>query len=209
MKDKIIDYLLYGVGIITVLVILIFQKNLAYVFLGGSICAIFLGVLFFLKGEKYGSSITGFGIAGISSILIYRNGILDYTDSITFMIASSLGFSSILSIIFDFINVNTFNKKYSMMVVGKVIDLEVSQSNKKYFRPIYGFEIDKDKYEVAYPMYVCKDIPAIGDDMPIFVDPNNYEDVYFKRSLLMAIKVYAISIVLLIACIGIAISLFI
>lgn len=209
MKDKIIDYLLYGVIIITVLVILIFQKSLANVFLGISICSIFLGVLLSLKGEKYGAGVSGFGIAGISSILLYRNCILDYSDSTTFMMASTLGLYSLLSIIFDIINVNVLNKKYSMMVVGKVIDLEVSQSNNKFFKPVYGFEIDKDKYEVDYPMYISKGIPGIGDDMPIFVNPDNYEDVYFKRSLLMAIRVYAVSILLLIACIGIVISLFV
>lgn len=208
-KDKIINILGYILGIVTAIVVIVFQKNLQMLFISISICAFFIGIILFIKRQEYGTFVSGLGLSGILTFIIFKTNILDLTDSITLYCSTSLGIGCLLTVIYNIIARVILSKKYSMIVIGHVIDLERNPNSKKdYYRPVLEYTIDKNVYECNYPSYFDKNIPAIGDKFPIYVNTNDNLDVFFKEPLLDTVKVYGISIIFAIVCLVIDVMLF-
>ena len=207
--NKIVDFLIYVLSVIMVILILLFQHDMQMLFITMSICAIFLGILLYLKKYNYGTLITGIGISGVISFILFKSKTLEFDQCVTFMMSTSFGISCILTIIYNLVIRINFKKRYSMVVVGKVIDLEKNNNTKKeYYRPIYEYIINGDSYTCYYPVYLSKNIPAIGEAMPIYIDPNNYLEVYFDPMFVTVLSAYGISVFFAIMCTIIDITLF-
>ena len=125
------------------------------------------------------------------------------------MICSSVALLMFFTTIFDGLIKKGIKAKYSLEVMAKVIDLEQNKNVKKEcYAPVYEYEVDGTIYEIVAPYYLDKNIPAIGDELMVRVDPTNAEQVYFDKSISEELKEKFVAIVLMIVCIMIIVGLF-
>ena len=80
--------------------------------------------------------------------------------------------------------------------------------NNKFILTVAYEEVDGTIYEIVAPYYLDKNIPAIGDELMVRVDPTNAEQVYFDKSISEELKEKFVAIVLMIVCIMIIVGLF-
>ncbi len=210
MKNKILENMSFAVLAITLVVIAIFNKNANVMLYVASIGMIIYGLLASILKNRYGAMILGGGISLILAVTMYNNKILDKVDSLTFFVALTMCFICIISYVFMIINEKTLKSKYNMEVEAEVIDLEKNPNTKKeYYRPIYAYYLDNGEYKVALPYYLNKNFPKIGDKIKLKLDSNDHADVYFEKTLLNKLYYWSVGIVMIIASIGIIISLFV
>lgn len=209
MKQKIIDTMIYIIAIITVILILIFQTNKSMVLLIASIGGILLGLCFTIQNKKHGILIISLCISLLLSTILYKNKTLTLHNSLTFFISLSIASMLLITFIVEFINRKIISKIYTIKQQATVIDLKkYPNSKKEYYQPIYEYEIDNNIYHVEYPDYKQKFIPNIGDKKDIYIDPNNYEEIYFKPEIKDDLFKFFIGLILIIACLIILVGLF-
>lgn len=208
-KNKIVDMLLSIFGIIIALLIIVFQKQNFILFSIAFIGCVIFGILLLLKNNKVGLLLSGIGIGGISSLLIYTNKILDMGHTVTFFFLLSLTVMLILSLIVGIIYRINILKEYSLIVDGEVVDLIKNPNVKKdYYMPVYKYVIDGNEYFVEDINFKHNFVPNIGQIKKLYVDPNDPLQVYFLPSKFNDIKNVFGILFLSILCIIVIISLF-
>ena len=209
MKNKVLENISFVIVAITLILIAVFSENgkmMLYIASGGLIIS---GILSCIMKNRHGAMILGGGLSLLTTMFIYTNEILDKVDSTTFFVCLTLILISVISYVFMVINEKDINKKYNMEVEAEIIDLEKNPNTKKeYYRPVYKYYLDNGEYKVALPYFLDKNFPKVGDKVKIKVDSNDHADVYFERKLLDKIYYWGTGAVLIIAAVGILISLF-
>lgn len=210
MKEKVINCLTYILTIILVIGILLFQNDIKKVFIFGSVMAFFLGILMVLRENKIGFLVTALGFSGVVTFFIYEREILDFNDSVTFMVCLSVALMVVLTDIFMVRMRKMILKKFNIILLGEVIDLEKNKNTRKeFYKIIYRYDIGGMEYIVEDPRYKKSNLPAIGDKREILVDPENLESTYFLPSKQEDLMVIVASLVFVIGAIGIIISILI
>ncbi len=208
MKDKILDSMAFIVGVLTVILVALLNKNVMMMGIVGGMGAFFFGLINIMRKNNYGYVFTSCGLGCAISFLLYKYHILDRPDALMFMICSSTFLLMLISFIFDFINNKELFKIYNMEIIGVVVDLVKNPNTKQdYYQVIYEYEVDDKIYRVARPGFINKNIPNMGDKDKIYVDSQDYANVYFKKSKKERIIDLIIGGALMIASLGIMISL--
>lgn len=208
-KTSIIDTCIYIVAVVMVILIAIFQNQLGVVFIVLSSGAFILGILALIKKQKYGFLACGCGIGGLLTYLVYNLKLLDFAESVTFMICISIVIVLFLTFIFSILNRRKVLREYNIEVEAEVIDLIRNVNTKKeYYKPVYKYEIKDMVYEVEAVGYINKFIPSIGDKKKILIKENDYGEVYFLPSKMQDIKDFCSILFLSLASILIIIYLF-
>lgn len=210
MKNKLLENISFVIIAVTLVLIAIFNKNsIMMLYIAGVGCLLY-GLLASLLKNRYGAMIMGGGISLLITMFIYTNKILDKVDSLTFFVSLTLTLISIISYVFMIMNEKIIKNKYNMEVEAKVIDLEKNPNTKKeYYRPIYAYNLDNGEYKVALPYYLNKNFPKVGDVIKLKIDSKDHADVYFEKTLLNKIYYWSTGAILIIASVGIIISLFV
>lgn len=209
MKNKLIDNVSFAVLIVTLLLVAVFRENGKVILFIASAGLVLYGSCACLQKQRYGTLLVGCGVSLLITMFLYVFEILDKSNSITFMICLSCFIIAFLSLIFMLINQKEAIKRYSLVVEGKVIDLERNPNTKKeYYRPIYNYVIKNMVYTVEYPYFLQKGLPKIGDKSKIYVDPNEPGEVYFDRKILGKLYSYGTCGVLMLVSAIIIFTLF-
>jgi len=196
-------------GLALVILLVVFRKDYDALLYSASILGILLGICFVFKKYNYGYLIVSMAGSLLLSTIFYYQKILIFNECVTFMICSSVALLMFFTTIFDGLIKKGIKAKYSLEVMAKVIDLEQNKNVKKEcYAPVYEYEVDGTIYEIVAPYYLDKNIPAIGDELMVRVDPTNAEQVYFDKSISEELKEKFVAIVLMIVCIMIIVGLF-
>lgn len=208
-KEKILDGISVILGLALVILLVVFRKDYDALLYSASILGILLGICLILKKLNYGYLVVSMAGSLLLSTIFYYQKILIFNECVTFMICSSVALLMFFTTIFDALIKKGIKSKYSLEVMAKVIDLEQNKNVKKEcYAPVYEYEVDGTIYEIVAPYYLDKNIPAIGDELMVRVDPTNAEQVYFDKSLSDELKDKFVAIVLMIVCIMIIVGLF-
>ena len=208
-KEKILDGITLVLGLALVILLVVFRKDYDALLYSASILGILLGICFIFKKYNYGYLIVSMAGSLLLSTIFYYQKVLIFNECVTFMICSSVALLMFFTTIFDSLIKKGIKAKYSLEVMAKVIDLEQNKNVKKEcYAPVYEYEVDGTIYEIVAPYYLDKNIPAIGDELMVRVDPTNAEQVYFDKSISEELKEKFVAIVLMIVCIMIIVGLF-
>lgn len=208
-KENILDGITLVLGLALVILLVVFRKDYDALLYSASILGILLGICFVFKKYNYGYLIVSMAGSLLLSTIFYYQKILIFNECVTFMICSSVALLMFFTTIFDGLIKKGIKAKYSLEVMAKVIDLEQNKNVKKEcYAPVYEYEVDGTIYEIVAPYYLDKNIPAIGDELMVRVDPTNAEQVYFDKSISEELKEKFVAIVLMIVCIMIIVGLF-
>ena len=208
-KEKILDGITLVLGLALVILLVVFRKDYDALLYSAGILGILLGICFVFKKYNYGYLIVSMAGSLLLSTIFYYQKILIFNECVTFMICSSVALLMFFTTIFDGLIKKGIKAKYSLEVMAKVIDLEQNKNVKKEcYAPVYEYEVDGTIYEIVAPYYLDKNIPAIGDELMVRVDPTNAEQVYFDKSISEELKEKFVAIVLMIVCIMIIVGLF-
>lgn len=208
-KEKILDGITLVLGLALVILLVVFRKDYDALLYSASILGILLGICFIFKKYNYGYLIVSMSGSLLLSTIFYYQKVLIFNECVTFMICSSVALLMFFTTIFDGLIKKGIKAKYSLEVMAKVIDLEQNKNVKKEcYAPVYEYEVDGTIYEIVAPYYLDKNIPAIGDELMVRVDPTNAEQVYFDKSISEELKEKFVAIVLMIVCIMIIVGLF-
>ena len=209
MKEKLLNNLSFFIGILTVVLVVVFNSNFLLASFIGGIGAFLYGILVSLNKNNYGYLFISLGIGAFSTIILYRSGIFDKVDAITYMICVSVFVLMFITFIFSFINKKENSKLYNLEVEAIVVDLVKNKNTKKdFYQVIYEYELEEKRYTVGTPGFIEKNIPNIGDKKKIYVDSKDHSNVYFDKSLMEKMTNNAIVLSLMIVSLIIIISLF-
>lgn len=209
MKNKILDTIKFIIGVVTIILVLVFQTNMMLAAFIGSIGLSLYGILSCILGNKYGYLFTSLGISLCVALGIYKIGLLPKFESITFFMCMSLSLFIVIAFVFEIINEKQMLLVHDMEVEGFVVDLVLNPNTKKeYYQPIYQYEVDGETYVVGTPGYIEKDIPRIGDLIKLHVNSKDVTDVYFSKTLKEKIHMASLGIFLIVVSIIIIITLF-
>ena len=209
MKNKILDVIIGILGIAAAILFIIFKDNYQILLYCVSSLGALIGICLVLKKANYGYLVLSMCGSLLLSTIFYYNKVLGFNDCITFMVCSSVALVMFFTTIFDFLIKKAIKSKYSLNVVGYVIDLEKNRNvSKECYAPVYEYIVEGQCYEIVAPYYLDKNIPSIGDELDLRVDPKEPEQVYFNKSLKEEIKDKVVAIFLMVVCIIIIIGLF-
>lgn len=208
-KEKIFSNLSFIIAVITIILIAFFHNNIAIIGVIGGIGGFLYGICLMINKNSTGYLFTSLGISLAASFLLYNYEKFDKGDAVTFMICESTFLLMLITLIFMYINNKELFKLYNMSVEAEVIDLVKNpNTTKEYYQVMYQYELDGKAYVVGTPGFINKSIPNIGDKKKIYVDSNDYANVYFDKT--MKEKIYNIGLCsfLMIASLIIVITLF-
>lgn len=209
MKKKILETLKFVIGIITLILVVIFQNNIVTVGYIGGIGVALYGICAFLYGDKIGYVLTSLGVSLVSSLSIYKFDILPKFESITFFMCLSMALIVILAFVFEYLSEKEYKKTHSLEIYAEVIDLIKNPNTKKeYYQPLFAYVVDGEELVVGLPGYIDKGIPSLGEKQRIYVNPKDATDVYFEKRKSDKLYMLAVGLFLLIASIIIIITLF-
>lgn len=206
---KIIDWISTLFVFILLILVVVFRNDLTTCAIISSIFGIVIGIFGIFNKNSYGMLVLSISICLLSSTLLYIKDILVYMDALTFMICSSVFIVTLLSFITDIINTKNIMKKYDSNVIGKVVDL-IRDKNiaREVYLPLYEYEVNGNVYNIEGYKYYDKNIPDIGDEITLRIDSNEPTEVYFKKTFFEEFKFKIVTIVLMVMCLIILVSLF-
>lgn len=206
---KILSTIKYTLIVTTMILLIVFQKNLTYAFYIVSVFCSIMGILLLIEKNRLGLLLEIFSIDSFISVIVYKKGILSFASSITLFISAFLAMALLVSVIYVFITNNIINKIYTRKEKAKVIDYEkYPNSKKKYLMPIYQYRIKNKEYIVKYPSYLKNKIPKIDSECTLLVNPKDVEDVYFPVTKTKKITIILSGVFVIIICLIVIISLF-
>ena len=201
-KNKLTDNLTYIIGLITIILVVVLSKHMINSIIVGGIGAALYGVASIMKKERTGFLVLSLGVGATISALLYRVDVFDKFKAIQFMIGISVLLLMILSGVFLIIKNRDIKKKYDLIVEATVVDLETDSNTKKeYYKPVYQYEVNGQNYDVAYPTFINKHIPSIGDKVKLMVESKDPLNVYFEESINM--KIYNIATIIFLLLVAI------
>ena len=182
--EKIINTIMYVIGVIVAILVLIFSKNLFYITIIGAVALLLVGIcLLFLK-KTYGYLCVGIGFSTIIAIILYKFKILVLADSITFDFCLSIVITMAVAFLLECYRRKKILETHTLVIEAQVIDLEKNPNLKKEaYLPIYSYTVNDENYEVPYVRYFTKNVPDIGSIKEIKINPLDHMDVYFEQEL--------------------------
>jgi len=209
-KEEILSNVSFAIAVITILICLVFRNNLVMLGIVAGIGSFLYGICITINKNTTGYLFFGIGGSLAISLLLYKFKILDKGDTFTFMICCSIFLLMLMVLVVGSIRKKKIFKIYTMSVDAEVIDLVKNTNTKKeYYKPVYSYNLDGKEYVVEALGYIDKFIPKIGDKIKLYVDPKDYMNVYFDKTMFDKITGIGLSIFLLIVSFGIIVSLFI
>lgn len=188
---KTIDNIIYIlVAILLISVVALKDKY----FLMLSITAVFLvviGILLFINKNNYAPMVFPIGLSLGISILLYRFNKFPLDKTIIFFFMVSLILIMIFTIIKYYLTLKYNIYTHKLEVKAEIVDL-IKNPNLEvdFYYPVLNYKVDGERFELNYPVGFSKNIPNIGDEMTININPNDHLDVYFKPLKKTVIKNY-------------------
>ena len=208
MKDKVLDNISFIIGSLTIVLILIFNKNVQMMFTIAGIGSVLYGIIAMLKKSREGSTLIGIGISLLISYYVYHFDVLDKVDSISLFVAILVLSISLLGTIYLIIDDKFIKKHYDLEVTGSVADVIKNPNTKKdIYKVIYNYSVNDNNYSVESPYYVKK-VPIIGSKLKIYVNSKDNEDVFFDKPFLSKIYRYFVGLIFFIISIVVIVILF-
>lgn len=209
-KEEIINNIGFVIAVITVILAVCFKDNIVLVGIIVGIGGFLYGLCLSLNLNNSGYVFLAIGGSLALSLSLYKFDILDKGDAFTFMICCSIFLLMIVYLIFSKIKEKKIFSKFSLVVDAEVVDLVKNPNTKKeFYQPVYSYVVDGESYVVNALGYTDKFIPKLGDKVKLYVDPTNYESVYFDSKLTSKLYNIGLCLFLLIASLVIMITLFI
>lgn len=209
-KNTITTALIYIITILTIILMLYFQKDLTKVAWIVGTGATIVGILTIFKKNNYGYLIFSTGISLFLAVLLYSMDILSKSNSITFMICLSICLLMIITFIISKTNKKKISAMYDLTIEAKVSDLVKNPNTKKeYYQALYDYIVNDTSYTVGSPNFICKNIPNIGDTLNIRVSSKDPTEVYFDKRPIDELYEKALTIGLIIVTAIIIVTLFI
>lgn len=206
---KILDFISALLIFILGILVIVFRNDLITLAIIAGVIGILIGLCNMINKNNNGILIFVISICLLVSVSIYNNKILGYSDTLTFMICCSVFFISLFSFIKDIFDIKTILKKYDLIVTGKVVDLIQDKNvSKEVYVPLYEYVVNDVAYNIEDYKYYDKNIPNIGDEIILRVDSKEPREVYFKKTVFEVIRFKFVTILLMIMCICILVSLF-
>ena len=207
MENKISNYKFFVFSVLIVLGI-IFQKNYYVLLIVLSFGTIFGGIISLCSKDSKGIVFLDFGVSLLCSDLLVYFKIIEKSKIIllfcTMFMVLFIFFGMIMFIITYYYEKNYFNKK----VAAKVYDVKkVANTKKYYFEIIYQYEYKKQKYFISHPKYKKNFFPKIGSTIELYINEDNPEDVYFKKSMFLMLSLVFGILVFLGVCIYIVFTI--
>lgn len=207
--EKVLNPILYILGIILTVLILIFKDNLFVVLCILTAYMIVFGIIWILLKQKIGSISLSVGISVLVAIILNKNKFLVVSDSITFAICLSLILVLGLTFLINYFTRKNILRTHTIVLEAEVIDLVANPNSKKeMYLPIYSYKIGRDIYEVEYFRFYEKNIPTIGSKKTLRVNPHNHVDVFFDQETQNKVFNICCYICLIVVCLYIIIGLF-
>ena len=209
-KEKILDMISTLIFIVGVILFIVYKNNMLVALTIAGVVGLLFGIIAFIKKEGYSVYLTAVSVVLIVTLILYSTKLLSRGNAITFMLLGSFVCLMIMSAIVTFVSRRYFLKKYSVVVEGVVSDLKKNPNTKKeIYNVVYDYDIDGKGYTAIDPYAVEKKTPNIGDVKKIYVDPNDYSEVWFDISKNKLIKEYILEFVSALIGIIILVTLFI
>ena len=182
--EKIINIIMYIVGVVAAILILIFRNNLFLITAIGSVVLLVLGICFILLKKTYGYLCVGIGFSTIIAVILYKSKVLVLADSITFTFCLSIVITMLTAFILECYRRKKILETHTLVVEAQVVDLEKNPNLKKEaYLPIYAYSVKDENYDVPYVRYFTKNVPDIGSIKEIKLNPLDHMDVYFEQEL--------------------------
>ena len=208
-KGRIIDAIIFILLTLYAISIIFLQKELKILFFVTGLVLIIVGFLYALNKKKISVLLMGIGASIVITSILYRNGVIDFADSVLFFLNISFVVIIFLTIIVMTINKIIIRKTYEVKQQAFVIDLIKSKETKKeYYMPVYKYTYKTKDYYVEALCYINKKIPNIGDSIDILVSKKDPKNIYILPKKKQVIIDYLGLTGLLIVGILILISLF-
>lgn len=208
MKN-VLDWISMVLIFILGILVIIFREDLTTLALIAGIFGIIIGLCNVINKHNNGLLVLIISICLLVSMSLYKNKVLSYSDTLTFMICCSVFFISLFSFVKDIFDTKTILNKYDLTVNGKVIDLLQDKNvSKEVYVPLYEYVVDNVTYNIEDYKSYDKNVPNIGDEIILRVDSKEPGEVYFKKTIFEVIRFKFVTILLMIMCIGILVSLF-
>ena len=158
--------------------------------------------------NEYSLIVLLLGICLEISYSLYRFKILDRSTAIVFMFIFSLFIILLLSIFRYFKSIKNNINIHKMELDATIVDLIKNPNfNKEVYVPLLEYKVKSEYFEFNYVSDDPKYLPKIGDTVKIYVNPNDYYDVYIPPSKRAIIKGLASTIFIMIVSLLLLIDL--
>ena len=207
---KVLDWLIYIICEAFAIFVFIYKDSYSMIIMVGAIFLIVLGVLLIFNKNNYASLVLLLGVCLEISYLLYKFKVLDRSSAIVFMFIFSLFNVLLMSVIRYFTTIKKSIDLHKMELEGTIVDLAKNPNFKKeVLVPLVEYKIKSEYFEFNYIIDDPKYVPKIGDKVKIYVNPNDYYDVYLPPSKRVIIKGLASTIFIMIASLLLLIDIFI
>lgn len=208
-KESILNNIGFVIAVITILLVVYLKDDIVLAGIVAGVGGFLYGFCLSLTLNNSGYIFLSIGCSLALSLIFYRFKILDKGDSFTFMICCSIFLLMLVYLIFDKIKKKKIFNKYSLVVSAEVVDLVRNPNTKReFYQPVYSYNIDGVNYVVNALGYTDKFIPKLGDKIKLYIDPNDYESVYFDNKLIDKFYNIGLCLFLMISSFIIILSLF-
>lgn len=182
-KEQLLDNICFALIVISLIIILIFRNNYKVDLYAIAFIAIVYGIMNIKKKGSTSFIFISLGISLTISGTLYFTKIFDLVKAFTFMIGCSVFLLMAVTLIFTYLRKKIIDENYALKVNAIVVDLVSNDNtNAKFFQPYYKYSVDDHDYSVLHPGFINKNIPKIGDTVPIRVSKDDYQDVYFDKT---------------------------
>ena len=207
---KAIDNIIYILGAILLIVIVYLNDKYALMLTITAVFLVIIGLLLLMNGNNYAALILPIGICLSMSIAFYKAQKFALSTAAIFFFLSCLALIMLITIIKYHYSIKSREKTHKITIDAEITDLVRNPNfDIDYYTPVLTYEIDGESFDVNYNKGFTKQVPQIGDTIRIYVNPNDHSDVFFKPELSTLLKNYISSILIILICIFILISIFI
>ena len=207
---KVLDWLTYIMCTAFAIFVFIYKDSFNMIIMVGAIFLIVLGIILILNKNEYSLIVLILGLCLETSYLLFRYKVLDKSSAIVFMFIFSLFIILLLSIIKYFVTIKANINTHKMELDATIVDLVKNPNfNKEVYVPLLEYKVKSEYFEFNYINDNPKYVPKIGDIVKIYVNPNDYYDVYIPPSKRAIIKGLASTIFIMIASLLLLIDIFV
>jgi len=193
---KVLDNLIYIVGVTAVILFLIFKDNTKVVVIGIGVFSLIISILLILKKNSLAMITSIVSIMFCITLILYFLANMSISKVIPLFLLGSFFFILLYSTINYKILLDQSIKAHKLEVEGEIVDLVKNPNvSEVVLTPVVKYKIDGESFEVNYYCsFLEKNAPSLGTKVKLNVNPNDYYDVYYKPSIGEIIKNYATNI---------------
>lgn len=206
---KVLEWLIYIMCIAFAIFVFIKKDSYELIVMVGALFVIAMGILLFFKKNEYALLVLIIGICLEVSYLLYKFRVLDRSTAIVFMFIFTLFNVLLLSIIKYFMAIKNSINTHKMELIATVVDITKNPNFKKeVLVPLLEYKVKSEYFEFNYISDDPKYVPKIGDTVKIYVNPNDYYDVYIPPSRKAIIRGVAGTIFIMLASLLLLVDMF-